>query len=252
MNRLEGKVAIVTGAGTGIGEAIAKMYAKEGAKVVFTCRHEDVGKRVEQEIRAAGGTAVYIRQDVSKEDDCKHVVEETIRQFSKIDILVNNAGISGVDKNTDEYTSDEWDAVFNIDVKGVFYMVKYTVPYMKANHGGSIINMSSIWGLVGSHELAAYHAAKGAITMMTKRDAVGYGPYRIRVNSIHPGTIVTPLVRQVAAQQEGYWEREISLNPLGILGEPDDIAYAAVYLGSDESRYMTGAQMVIDGGYTAR
>ncbi|WP_294379172.1 SDR family NAD(P)-dependent oxidoreductase [uncultured Clostridium sp.] len=252
MGRLDGKVAIVTGAGVGIGNAIVKMYAKEGAKVALTCRNESAGKKVQDEINSLGGTAKYFKQDVSQEAQCKFVVDETVKLWGKLDILVNNAGISGEDKDTHEYTSDEWDAVFNIDVKGVFYMTKYAVPYMKENQGGSIINMSSIWGIVGSTELAAYHAAKGAVTLMTKRDAVGYGKDHIRVNSIHPGTIITPLVQKLVEQQEGYLEREIELAPLGYLGEPDDIAYAAVFLGSDESKFMTGAKMVIDGGYTAR
>ncbi len=252
MKRLEGKVAIVTGSGTGIGKATAIMYANEGAKVLVCCRNEKTGKETLDEITNAGNEAMYLRLDVSDEKNCKEAVEAVIAKWGKIDILVNNAGISGADKATHEFTSEEWDAVFNIDVKGVFYMMKYVIPYMKKNGGGSVINMSSIWGLVGSGELAAYHAAKGAVTIMTKKDAVVYGPDHIRVNSIHPGTIITPLVEKLIEKQPEYVQRETELTVLKCLGEPDDIAYAAVYLGSDESKFMTGAQMVIDGGYTAK
>lgn len=252
MGRLDNKVAIVTGSGTGIGKGIALLYAKEGAKVLVCCRSENAGNETVKEIVDAGGEAKFMKLDVSSEDNCKEVINFVVDTWGKIDILVNNAGVTGADKPTHEFTSKEWDQVFNIDVKGVFYMTKYTIPHMKKNGKGSIINMSSIWGLVGSHELAAYHAAKGAVTMMTKKDAVVYGVDHIRVNSIHPGTIVTPLTEGIAAKNPDYMEKEIEATVLGYLGEPEDIAYAAVYLGSDESKFMTGAQMVIDGGYTAK
>ncbi|MBQ7795367.1 MAG: SDR family oxidoreductase [Lachnospiraceae bacterium] len=252
MNRLEGKVAIVTGSGVGMGKATAIMFAKEGAKVAVTCRTEKVGQAVADEINAAGGEAYYFPLDVSNEKNCADVVNAVVEKWGKLDILVNNAGITGVDKPTHELSEAELDQVLNIDLKGVFFMTKHAIPHMKNNGKGSIINFSSIYGLVGARELTAYHAAKGAVTCMTKQDAITYGPDHIRVNSVHPGTILTPLVQSLIDQDPEYEAKQLKLHPLGYLGQPDDVAYAVLFLASDEARFVTGAEIVIDGGYTAQ
>jgi len=194
---VSGKVAIVTGAATGIGKAIAQVLAREGACVAVADLDQRLGEQTAQEIQQAGCESRFWKLDVSNEDEVARVFGEIAQKFGKIDILVNNAGITGVDKPTHEVTEAEWDAVFDVDVKGVFFCTKHAVPHMKRNGQGSIVNISSIYGLVGSNELAPYHAAKGAVTVMTRKDAVTYGKDNIRVNSVHPGTIMTPLVEEL-------------------------------------------------------
>lgn len=252
MERLKEKVAIVTGAGTGMGKATAKLFAEEGAKVAVTDVNEETAKQTCEEIVAAGGEAAYYKLDVSCEKDCKDVIGAVVAKWGKLDVLVNNAGVTGVDKPTHELTEKEWDFVFNVDVKGVFFMTKHAVPYMKENGKGSIINFSSIYGIVGSRELPAYHAAKGAVSLMTKKDAITYAADHIRVNSVHPGTILTPLVQSLADQDPEYLAKQLALHPLGYLGQPIDVAYGVLFLASDEARFVTGSQLVIDGGYTAK
>ncbi len=252
MKRLQDKIALVTGSGDGIGKAIAVLFAKEGARVVVTCRRENMGMSVVREIEAAGGAAVYLPLDVAKEESCKSVVTAVVEKWGRIDILVNNAGTVGADKPTHEFEEKDWDKVFDIDVKGVFFMTKHCLPYMMEQKNGSIVNMSSIAGLIGADELPAYYAAKGAVTIMTKRDAVSYAPYHIRVNSLHPGTIMTPLMQDVVSQHPGYLEMDLKRYPMGRFGEPEDVAYAALFLASDEASFITGAQLAVDGGYTAQ
>ena len=255
MNRLKNKIAIITGAGNGMGRATAELFAREGATVAVTDLSEEHGKQTVRNIEAAGGKAEFWRLDVSNESNVEEVFADVRRTFGKLDILVNNAGISGVDKPTHEVTEAEWDLVFAVDVKGVFFCTKHAIGHMKANGGGSIVNMSSIYGLVGSHEMAPYHAAKGAVTIMTKKDAATYGKDNIRVNSVHPGTILTPFVRELAERSEGglrgYLDIMEPKHPIGHVGDPDDVAYAIVFLASDEARFVHGASLVVDGGYTA-
>lgn len=252
MKRLEGKVAIITGSNEGMGKATALLFAKNGAKVAITGRTEETGEEVAKEIRDSGGEAQYFKLDVSKEENCKNVVDEVVKKWGKLDILVNNAGVTGVDKPTHELTNEEFDFVLNIDLKGVFFMTKYAIPKMKENKSGSIVNFSSIYGLVGSRELTAYHAAKGAVTLLTKKDAINYGPDNIRVNSVHPGTILTPLVQKLADEDPEYEEKQLKLHPLGRFGKPEEVANAVLFLASDEASFITGAQLTIDGGYTAQ
>ena len=252
MGRLEGKVAIVTGASAGMGNATAKLFASEGAKVAVTDIDVVNGEAVVEEIKANGGEAAFFKLDVSKEEDCKEVTRAVVEKYGKLDILINNAGVTGVDKPTHELTEEEWDFVFNVDVKGVFFMTKHAVPYMKENGQGSIVNFSSIYGLVGSRELTPYHAAKGAVTLMTKKDALTYAKDHIRVNSVHPGTIKTPLVQNLIDNDPEYEAKQLRLHPIGYLGNPIDVAYAVLFLASDEARFVTGAQLAIDGGYTAQ
>lgn len=255
MNRLTNKVAIVTGGSLGIGKSTCILLAKEGAKVAVTDILDEKGQFLIKEIKDNGGIAEYWHLDTADEENVKNTIERIYKTFGKIDILVNNAGISGANKPTHEITSNEWDAVMNVNVKGVFFCTKYVIPFMKEAGGGSIINMSSIYGLVGSQDIPPYHASKGAVRIMTKTDALFYAKYKIRVNSIHPGFIKTPMVddflKPVSNYEESFKALE-SLHPLGTLGEPDDIGYGVVYLASDESKFITGSELVIDGGYTAR
>jgi len=255
MGRVDGKVALVTGAALGIGRSAALLLAKEGARVAATDVLDPEGARLVEEVTARGGTARYWHLDVSREDQVRAVVEDVLRAFGRIDVLVNNAGISGVSKPTHEITEQEWDRVQAVNVKGPFFCTKHVVPHMKKERGGSIVNLSSIYGLVGAPDAPPYHASKGALRLMTKTDALLYAGDGIRVNSVHPGFIWTPMVEKflmsggdLAAGRKAL----DALHPLGHVGEPDDIAYGIVYLASDESKFVTGSELVIDGGYTAR
>ncbi|MEK8070681.1 SDR family NAD(P)-dependent oxidoreductase [Rhodococcoides navarretei] len=255
MSRLNDKVAIVTGSGKGMGRAMATLFAAQGAAVAVTDVSEKDGLETVRLIEEQGGRAAFWRLDVSDEAEVSSVFEQVSAEFGKLDILVNNAGISGVDKPTHEVTEAEWDAVFAVDVKGVFFCTKHAIGHLRSNGGGSIVNISSIYGLVGSHEMAPYHAAKGAVTIMTKKDAVTYGRDGIRVNSVHPGTILTPFVRELAERSEGglrgYLDIMEPKHPIGHVGEPEDVANAVLFLASDEARFVHGAALVVDGGYTA-
>ncbi len=256
MGRIDNKVAIVTGAARGIGRAICLMFAREGAAVAVTDIIDEEGRQVVEQIEAAGGKAGYWHLDTSQEDTVARVFAEVNDRWGAIDILVNNAGISGTNKPTHEIEVAEWDRVISINVTGVFLCTKHVVPYLKKGGGGSIINLSSIYGLVGAPDLPPYHASKGAIRLMAKTDALLYAGDNIRVNSIHPGYIWTPLVAALAeASGAGVEDFRRSLDakhPIGHVGEPDDIAYGALYLAADESKFVTGSELVIDGGYTAR
>jgi NAD(P)-dependent dehydrogenase (short-subunit alcohol dehydrogenase family) len=255
MGRVDGKTAIVTGGALGIGKATAERLAEEGAQVAVTDVQDDEGASVVEAIEADGGVARYWHMDVSDEDEVEHVFDEVADAFGGIDVLVNNAGISGTDKPTHELTEEEWDEVMAINEKGVFFCTKHAVPYMQEAGGGSIINLSSIYGIISAPDIPPYHASKGAVRLMTKTDALEYAEDDIRVNSVHPGFIWTPLVEDYLDEQgdveEGRQELD-ELHPLGHVGEPDDIANGIVYLASDESKFVTGSELVIDGGYTAR
>ncbi|ADJ27388.1 SDR family NAD(P)-dependent oxidoreductase [Nitrosococcus watsonii] len=256
MGRVEGKVAIITGGTSGIGKATALLLAREGAKVAVTGIKDKEGQKTIDEIKESGGIAKYWHLDTSKEENVSSVLTHAANEFGSIDILVNNAGISGVDKPTHEITEEEWDKVISVNVKGVFFCTKHVIPYMKKAGGGSIINMSSIYGLVGAADIPPYHASKGAVRLMSKNDALLYARDNIRVNSLHPGFIWTPLVEELGSRSpEGaktFREQLDSLHPLGQIGEPDDIAYGVLFLASNESKFMTGSELVIDGGYTAQ
>jgi NAD(P)-dependent dehydrogenase (short-subunit alcohol dehydrogenase family) len=255
MNRLSGKTAIVTGAALGLGRATAIRMAEEGAAVAILDLHDDTGEALAKELQGNGSKARYWRCDVSREADIARVFSEVADAFGRLDILVNNAGVAGANKPTDQLTETEWDFVQAINVKGVFFGVKHAVPLMRRAGGGSIINLSSIYGLVGAGDVPPYHASKGAVRLMSKNDALIYAPDKIRVNSIHPGFIWTPMVDGFLSGQGDVAEGRKAvdaLHPLGHIGEPDDIAWGAVYLASDEAKFITGSELVIDGGYTAR
>ena len=248
--RLQGKVAIITGGARGQGEAEARMFAREGAKVVFGDVLDDEGRRVEADIAAAGGEAVYVRLDVTDEDSWREAVGTAVSRFGKVDILVNNAGIASWNAG-DDATVEEWDRLMEINAKGVFLGTKAVIPAMRAAGGGSIINISSISGMVGQTNIhPGYNASKGAVRILTKSTAVQHAAEGIRCNSIHPGPVKTPMTERSWSNPEWLKATE-RRTPLGRYAEPDEIAYGVLFLASDESSFMTGSEVVIDGGMTA-
>jgi NAD(P)-dependent dehydrogenase (short-subunit alcohol dehydrogenase family) len=252
--RLDGKVALITGGASGIGEATARLFAKEGAKIVVSDVQVEKGKAVVAAIKEAGGEAAFVRADVVSEAQAKRMVEFTVKKYGRLDILFNNAGVENP-KPEVETSVAEWDTVMDVNVKGVFLGTKYAVPEMKKRGGGSIINTSSIFGLIGSPGFAAYHASKGAVRLLTKSTALAHAGDNIRANSICPGVIETPMFAQVlseSANPDTARAEWMKTEPIGRFGRPDDIAYGALYLASDESAYITGTELVIDGGYTAQ
>lgn len=239
MNRLQGKVAIVTGAGRGIGRSIVESFAREGAIVIATSQseHTDFGPEVE-----------FYRHDVAEESGWKAIVADVIAKHGRIDVLVNNAGIIAYE-SLDQLTLSDWERVIAVNQTGVWLGMREVIPAMLAQGGGSIINVSSIWGnaaVAGAH---AYHATKGAVRNMSKNAAITYATKNIRVNSLHPGFIATPLTDAQAPDVNDY---VVSMTPMGRAGRPEEIASGAVFLASDESSFMTGAELVIDGGYLAQ
>ncbi len=263
--RVQGKVCLVTGAAMGLGEAMARTLAREGGRIVLTDLDEPAGQAGARAIADAGGEALFLHQDVTREDRWAEVIEEALRHFGRLDVLVNNAGI-GYRCDPETQTLDEWRRLMAINLEGVFLGTKHAIPAMRRNAapaGGSIINISSIEGLVGDPTLGAYNASKGGVTLYTRSVALYCAQQRtgIRVNSIHPGYIVTPMLEKavaaaVAADGDGDGEARLAelaaLHPVGHLGEPMDIAWGVVYLAADESKFVTGAALVIDGGYTAQ
>ena len=248
--RLEGKVALITGGARGQGAAEAKLFAKEGAKVVIADILDEEGEKLEAEVAELGGECFYTHLDVSDSENWEKTVETAVTRFGKIDILVNNAGIAVWGTN-DDTTEEIWDTVMNVNAKGVFLGTKHVIPEMKKSGGGSIINISSISGLVGQPTIQpVYNASKGAVRIFTKSTAVQYGRYGIRANSIHPGAIDTDMISH-RIQGEENKNRIKNTVPLQRVAKPIEIAYGALFLASDESSYMTGSEMVIDGGVTA-
>ncbi|WP_422733610.1 SDR family NAD(P)-dependent oxidoreductase [Micromonospora sp. WMMD558] len=256
MDRLNGKVAVVTGAASGMGRATAELFAIEGADTVLTDLNEQSGKQAAEAIRAAGGNAAFYPMDVTDESSVAEVYSRVGAEHGTIDVLVNCAGIIGVDKPTHELTEADWDALFAVDVKGVFFSTKHAVPYMIAQRSGSIVNYSSIYGVIGNEEFSAYHVAKGAVNMQTRQDAAVYGRYNIRVNSVNPSTVLTPLVRAIADEFPGglteYEKVNTANQSIRRLGQPIDVAHACLFLASDESAWITGVNLPVDGGFLAR
>jgi len=256
MKRLEDKVFIMTGAARGIGAAGCKRMAEEGAIVVATDVIDDEGIALKDEIVGNGGSAAYQHLDVSNEKQVEEVLSSVRDEYGKIDGLVNNAGISGVNKPTHEISLEEWQKVIDININGVFLCTRHIIPHLQDNGGGRIINLSSIYGIISAGDIPPYHASKGAVRLMTKTDALLYAKDNIMVNSIHPGFIWTPLVEAMGEESEEGVEKFRkgldALHPVGHVGEPDDIAWGIVFLASDESKFMTGSELVIDGGYTCK
>jgi len=257
MNRVLHKTCIVTGGALGIGRACVERLAHEGARVALFDLHDDIGGALADDLQARGMQVRYWHVDVTSEQEVREAIDAVAGHFGAVDVLVNNAGIAGTTKPTHEITEAEWDLVQAVNVKGVFFCIKHAIPHLRRAGGGSIINLSSIYGLVGAPDVPPYHASKGAVRLMTKTDALLYAADRIRVNSIHPGYIWTPMVeahlRNSGATDMAAAREEVGrLHPLGHMGDPDDIAWGVVYLASAESKFVTGTELVIDGGYTAR
>jgi NAD(P)-dependent dehydrogenase (short-subunit alcohol dehydrogenase family) len=255
MDRLKNKVAVVTGGAMGIGEAISRLMAAEGARVAVTDLDDERGEAVAAAIRERGCQAAYWHLDVSDEAQVSRVFAGVKARFGPITVLVNNAGIAGPNKPTHELSVEEFERVLAVNVRGVFLGTKHVIAQMREAGSGSIVNLSSIYGLVGGADVPPYHASKGAVRMMTKTDALLYAADRIRVNSVHPGFIWTPMVDgflKTQADPAAAKAATAALHPLGHMGEPDDIGWACVYLGSEESKFVTGSELVVDGGYTCR
>ena len=258
MGRLDNKVAIITGSAEGIGEATAKLFSKEGAKVVVADINEKKGQQVANEIGRSGGDAFFFLLDVTKEEKWKSLMDMTTQKYGKLNVIVNNAGISRA-KDIENTSLKDWNDIMNVNATGVFLGTKYAIETMKDNGElCSIINRSSIDGQIAESGLFAYCASKGAVTILTKSAALCCGEkgYKIRVNSVHPGYIHTALTEEEARgyglEPEEYFAKVGKQHPLGCIGEPDDIAFIDVYLASDESKWTTGAEFVVDGGWTAQ
>ena len=247
--RLDGKVALISGGARGQGASEGKLFAREGAKVVLGDVLDTEGLQTVREIEAAGGSAVYIHLDVTQETDWKNAVGVAVRNFGKLNILVNNAGILRME-GIEDTTLEMWNRVIAVNQTGVFLGMKHALPALRQAGGGSIINISSIAGLIGVGAAAAYQATKGAVRILTKSAAVQYAKENIRINSIHPGLITTLMVTQgIDLEARKLFEQA---TPLGREGSAEEIANGVLFLASDESSYMTGAELVLDGGYTAQ
>jgi len=247
--RLENKVTLISGGARGMGAAEAKLFAQEGSKVVIADVLDAEGQRLEAEINETGGQSRFVHLDVTDQQQWNSAIDETVSIFGKIDILVNNAGIYRVNNILDT-TTEEWEQVMDINAKGVFLGSKAAIPYMRKNGGGSIVNISSVAGLVGNRMSSAYTASKGAVRLFTKSTAIQYARDGIRANSVHPGTIESPMTAQLL-EDPSYREDRMRRTPIGRLGKPEDVAFGVLYLASDESSFVTGAELVIDGGRTA-
>ncbi len=250
--RLKGKVALITGGASGIGAATARLYASEGAKVAIVDINDNLGRGVAEEI----GDALYLHLDTTDEAEWISMVAQTLDRFERLDILVNAAGVSGRIPGTalapklEEQDLENWNHVMNVNSTGIFLGMKHVIPAMRDAGGGSIINISSIYGLVGSPHNVAYHASKGSVRLATKSAALQYATENIRVNSVHPGFVTSPMT-QISHDDPELAKPRLDKTPLGRFGMPEDIANGCLFLASDESAWMTGAELVIDGGMTA-
>ena len=249
-SRLKDKIAIVTGAGSGIGRAIAVAMIREGARVVLMGRRKD---RIEEVASEANGSAIALAADVSKRDEIEHVLQETVKAFGGINVLVNNAGILHAG-TAEQITEAQWDETFNINVRGLWLLSRAVLPHLRKAGGGSIINVASVLGINGTRNRAAYAPSKGAVVLLTKCMAIDHGHENIRVNAICPSFVETDLTAAVlsnAADPDAMRRERIGVHPVGRLGQPEDMAGLAVYLASDESSWVTGAAFPVDGGYLA-
>jgi NAD(P)-dependent dehydrogenase (short-subunit alcohol dehydrogenase family) len=251
--RLVDKVALITGGTSGMGRATAVLFAQEGARVAITGRNEARGREVVEEIEQAGGTAIFVRSDVRFAEDCRRAVEETLQAFGQLDILFNNAGVLYLNTVPD-CTEEEWDLTLDTNLKGTYLMSKFALPTMIAQGSGVIINNASGWGLVGGDAAAAYCASKGGVVLLTKAMAVDHGRQGIRVNCVCPGDVDTPMLPEDAQRRGMKWEEYLASaanRPMGRIGKPEEIAKAVLFLASDDSSFVTGAVLAVDGGGTA-
>ena len=249
--RLDGKVALISGGSRGMGAFEAELFVQEGAKVVIGDVRDDEGDALAKKIVDRGGEAAFVHLDVTSESDWAAAVSEAVERYGKLDVLVNNAGVSARG-SIEETSPDDWDRVMDINAKGVFLGTRSAIPEMRKAGGGSIINISSQLGLVGMGESSPqYQASKGAVRIFSKSAAIQYAHEGIRVNSVHPGPIITPMT-EARRSDEVVRQRMISRIPLGRYGESEDVAYGVLYLASDESSFVTGSELVIDGGWTAQ
>jgi 3(or 17)beta-hydroxysteroid dehydrogenase len=258
MNRLQGKVALISGGALGIGEGDSVLFAREGAKVVIGDINEAAGQAAVEKIKKEGGEASFFKLDVSKEDSWKACCDFVVKTYGKLNILVNNAGVS-LGHDIEDTTLDEWNWLMGINSTGIFLGMKYAIAKMKDNgENNAIVNRSSIDGQIGEAGLFAYCASKGSVTLQTKSAALAVGQkgYKIRINSVHPGYVATALTEKEAADSgmtpEAYFAKVGAQHPIGYIGKPMDIAYADLYLASDESMFVTGSELTIDGGWTAQ
>jgi 3(or 17)beta-hydroxysteroid dehydrogenase len=255
MDRVKDKVAIITGAASGIGQATALLLAKEGAKVVIADINEANGKKAADDIKRAGGKALFVKLDVTSENSWSELIKKTLAEFGKLDVLVNCAGALFA-KPIEETSLEDWRGLMSVNVDGIFLGTKHAAGAMKKSGGGSIINISSFAGIVGTiDDTAAYCASKGAVRLFTKAAALEFSKaghnYNIRVNSIHPGVTETPL-NEPLRKIEAFKQSMLARHPIGFFAKPIDIAYGILYLASDESRFATGSELVVDGGWTAQ
>ena len=249
--RLAGKVAFISGGARGMGAAEARLFAREGARVAIGDVLADEGRQVVEEISETGGEALFVPLDVTSESQWQTAIAAVVNRFGKLDILVNNAGV-GSHSMVEDTPAEEWDRVMDINAKGVFLGTKVAIPEMRRAGGGSIINISSQLGIVGvDNSSPQYQASKGAVRLLTKATAIQYASDGIRANSVHPGPIITPMTEGTRADEQRH-QVTLSRIPLGRYGEPEDVAYGVLFLASDESCFMTGSELVIDGGWTAQ
>ncbi len=252
MKQFEGKVAIITGGTSGIGEATAEAFAKEGAKVVVTGRRHDKGNEVAQKINGNGGEAIFVSTDIQKAEDVRSMVLKTTEKFGRLDYAINNAGIEQYFKPLVEQSEKAYDLVMNTNVKGVWMSMKEEIPAMIESGGGAIVNVSSVFGVVGAAFGPLYAASKHAVIGLTKSIALEFAQQGVRVNAILPGGIETPMIDRYTQGNEKAQKFFESLHPVGRVGKPHEIADACVFLCSDKSSFMTGSSITIDGGFTAQ
>ena len=250
--RLQDKVAVITGAGGGMGRVAAQMFAAEGARIVVAEYSEEAGRETARLVQEAGGQATFVKVDVSREADARAMIDHAVSTFGRVDVLYNNAGVMPeADHSVTDTSVEAWDQVMAVNVRGVFLGCKYAIPVMLAQGSGSIINISSFVALMGcSNPQDAYTASKGAVLALTKSLAVQFGPRGVRSNAICPGPVETPLLMDWLVKDEEAKRIRLARNPTGRFGKPEEIVYLAIYLASDESRWTNGASLVIDGGIT--
>jgi NAD(P)-dependent dehydrogenase (short-subunit alcohol dehydrogenase family) len=250
MASLDGGVALVTGAGSGIGRSTAALYARGGARVVVSDIDEEGGRQTVQKLEEAGGSALFVRADVGSPEECEALVARAVEHFGRLDFACNNAGISGESANTGEYGIEAWERVIRINLSSVFFCMRYQIPAMLENGGGSIVNIASILGQVAFATAPAYVAAKHGVVGLTRTAAVEYGQQKIRVNAVGPAFIRTPLIRDLEEDRDTH-DMLVSRHPVGRLGEPEEVAELVVFLSSDAASFMTGGYYAVDGGYLA-